>query len=78
MKAELKWNTTENGEQFVITGGIRKRRKLCVECLDFQTCCATPKGKYYTIAIEHLTETFRLALFSESIFLACSLSKNQY
>ena len=49
MKAELKCNTTENGKQFVITDGARKLRKLCVECLDFQTCCATPKGTYNAV-----------------------------
>ena len=61
MKAELKWNTTENGKQFVITDGTRKRRKLCVECLDFQTCCATPKGKFNKVATEHLKK--HLSLF---------------
>lgn len=58
MRAELKWSTTENGKRFVIMVGTRKRRKLCVECLDFQTCCATPKGKYNTVVYVTL-ENFR-------------------
>ena len=38
---------TANGELFVIINGTRKLLQLFVECLDFLTRCASPKGECF-------------------------------